>query len=814
MSGDPKWTLNVTRTESFEFDIQNLSCASCVARVENALGAVAGVASASVNLPTETARVQGSTSAPELARALDIAGYPARGRSVRLAISGMTCASCVGRVEKSLTDLAVTLSARVNLADSSAHVVTLGRGDADLIQAVADAGYDARLAATDDIDHAALHAAHLGRMTLLSALFALPVFGAEMGGHLYPPLHHFLAQTLGLPALWTMEFLLTTLVMAIPGRQFFVIGFPALWRGRPEMNSLVALGTLAAWGYSTISLFAPSLLPEASRVVYFESAAVIVTLVLLGRWLEARAKGRAGQAIAALLDLQPPLALVDRPDGPTEVPVGDIATGDMIRLRPGERVAVDGVVVAGSSFVDAAMVTGEPTPVEVGPGTDIVGGTVNGTGALTYRATAVGADTVLARIVAMVETAQATRLPVEALVNRVTSVFVPIVIGIAALTVLGWLVLAPTPALSQALVAGVSVLIIACPCAMGLATPVSIIVGTGRAASLGVLFRRGDALQRLAAVRVVAFDKTGTLTEGRPAMTDLVMADGQDADPTLALVAAVETSSEHPLAQALVAAAKDRDLTLPRTEAVTAIPGLGLRGQAGGHAVLIGSGRLMHHEKLDPGPLVARAEVLATEAKTPLFIAIDGQVAALVAVADPIKSTTSAALDALRAAGLEVAMITGDNATTAQAIADRLSIDHVVAGVLPEGKVAALEKLRATQGALAFVGDGINDAPALAEAEVGIALGTGTDVAIEAADIVLMSGSPVGVARAYDISRKTMANIRQNLGWAFGYNAALIPVAAFGLLSPMLAAGAMAASSVLVLGNALRLRWAGGKDDR
>ncbi len=804
----------VSRTERFDFHIQNLSCASCVARVENALGAVAGVARATVSLPAETAHVEGSASAFELAEALAVAGYPARGRTVRLSVTGMTCASCVGRVEKSLTDLPGTLSALVNLADNSAYVVTLGHEDADLIQAVAGAGYDAKLAGTDDIDHAALHAAHLGRMTVLAAVLTLPVLSAEMGGHLYPPLHHFLAQILGLPALWTTEFVLTTLVMAIPGRQFFVIGLPALWHRRPDMNSLVALGTLAAWGYSTIALFAPSLLPEASRAVYFESAAVIVTLILLGRWLEARAKGRAGQAIAALLDLQPPLALVDRPDGPTEVPVGDIATGDLIRLRPGERVAVDGVVVAGHSFVDAAMVTGEPTPVEVGPGTVIVGGTVNGTGALNYRATAVGADTVLARIVAMVEAARATRLPVEALVNRVTSVFVPVVIGIAALTVLGWLVLAPAPALSQALVAGVSVLIIACPCAMGLATPVSIIVGTGRAASLGVLFRRGDALQRLAAVRVVAFDKTGTLTEGRPAMTDLEMADGQDANPTLALAAAIEASSEHPLAQALVAAARDRDLTLPRTEAVTAIPGLGLRGQAGGHAVLIGSERLMRHERLDPGALAARAETLAAEAKTPVFIAIDGRVAALIGVADPVKPTTPAALAALRAGALRIAMITGDNATTAQAIAERLSIDHVAAGVLPEGKVAALEKLRATHGALAFVGDGINDAPALAEAEVGIALGTGTDVAIEAADVVLMSGSPVGVARAYDISRKTMANIRQNLGWAFGYNAALIPVAALGLLSPMLAAGAMAASSVLVLGNALRLRWAGGKEDQ
>jgi Cu+-exporting ATPase len=482
-------------------------------------------------------------------------------------------------------------------------------------------------------------------------------------------------------------------------------------------------------------------------------------------------------------------------------------------VRPGERLAVDGEVTEGASWVDESMLTGEPLPVEKHAGTSVTGGTVNGTGSLTFRATRVGRDTTLAQIIRMVEQAQSARLPVQDLVNRITAVFVPVVIGIAALTVALWLAFGPSPALTHALVAGVSVLIIACPCAMGLATPTSIMVGTGRAADLGVLFRKGAALQSLHEARVVAFDKTGTLTAGRPELVAVTPAPGVSEDHVLTLAAAVESRSEHPIAGAILRAAQGRSLRLPEPEGFASDTGFGVSGRAGGHEVMIGAARLMEREGIATGPLAEAAATQAARGRTPLFAAIDGRIAALFVVADPVKPGTPAAIAALHAQGLKVAMITGDNRATAEAIAADLGIDRVVAEVLPDGKVAALESLR-TDGPVAFVGDGINDAPALAAADTGIAIGTGTDVAIESADVVLVSGDIGGVVNAFRVSRRTMTNIRQNLFWAFGYNVLLIPVAAgilfpFGgpLLSPMLAAGAMALSSVFVLSNALRLRW-------
>ncbi len=742
-----------------------------------------------------------------------------RAPTLELAIDGMTCASCVARVERALQAVPGVSAAAVNLATERATV--RGAADAALLLAAVDrAGYDARVldAAAprdDDADsmrHEAARAA-LRRDLLLAAALALPVFVLEMGAHLVPAMHHWVEHGLGLQRSWLIQFALATAVLLGPGRRFYAAGIPALLRLAPDMNSLVAVGTFAAWGYSVVATFAPRLLPAGTANVYYEAAAVIVVLVLLGRWLEARAKGRTSEAIQRLVGLQPKTARVSRDGRSVEIPIGEVVPGDLVELRPGERVPVDGEVVEGRSFVDESMVTGEPVPVEKAEGASVVGGTVNQQGALVLRATAVGADTVLAQIIRLVEQAQGSKLPIQALVDRVTLWFVPAVMLAALLTFVAWMLFGPEPALGLALVNAVAVLIIACPCAMGLATPTSIMVGTGRGAELGVLFRKGEALQLLKDAAVVAVDKTGTLTEGRPALTDLALADGFARDEVLRLVAAVESRSEHPIARAIVAAAEDAGIAVPEPDGFQSVTGMGVQAVVDGRRVEVGADRYMRALGLDVAGFADVAARLGGEGKSPLYAAVDGRLAAIIAVADPVKPDTPAAIAALHALGLKVAMVTGDNARTAQAIADRLGIDEVVAEVLPEGKVDAVRRLKAAHGRLAFVGDGINDAPALAEADVGLAIGTGTDVAMEAADVVLMSGSLQGVPNAIALSKATIGNIRQNLFWAFAYNTALVPVAAgllypaYGLLlSPILAAGAMSLSSVFVLGNALRLR--------
>jgi Cu+-exporting ATPase len=579
------------------------------------------------------------------------------------------------------------------------------------------------------------------------------------------------------------------------------------------MNSLVATGALSAWGYSVIATFAGSWLPAGTEYVYYEAAAVIVTLILLGRFLEARAKGHTGDAIQKLLGLQAKTARLERDGDIVEVNIDTLQIGDVLHVRPGERIAVDGQVISGSSFVDESMLTGEALPVERKTDDIVVGGTLNKHGALRIRVSKIGKDTVLARIIQMVEQAQSAKLPIQALVDRVTSVFVPVVMTVAIVTVLVWLVFGPQPALSFALVNGVAVLIIACPCAMGLATPTSIMVGTGRAAELGVLFRKGQALQTLRDARVVALDKTGTLTNGKPELTDFVVQNSFDADDTLSLLASIEHSSEHPIAEAIVRAAQKRQLPLYPVNKFVAVAGMGVRASVRGHDIFIGADRFLLQQGIMLDSVHSVSSALAEAGKTPLYAMIDGQLAAVIAVADTIKDGTPAAIRAFHALGLKVAMITGDNRNTANAIAAQLGIDEVMAEVLPQGKVEAVRALRLRFGNIAFVGDGINDAPALAEADTGIAVGTGTDIAIESADVVLMGGDLKGVVNALAISKATIRNIRQNLFWAFAYNAALIPVAAgvlyplnATLLSPMLAAGAMAMSSIFVVGNALRLR--------
>jgi Cu+-exporting ATPase len=810
-------------TETVSLAIEGMTCASCVGRVERALKAVPGVAEASVNLATERAEVSfaGAPDPAALVAAIDAAGYGVPRETVEITIGGMTCASCVGRVERALRSVPSVIEASVNLATERASV-SVPRGAVAvgaLIRAVEAAGYDAAPVAADaassdaEAERRAAELAGLRRAVVMAGVLTLPVVVLEMGRHLVPAIHHLVVDTIGLHGNWLVQFVLATLVLFGPGLRFYRVGFPALLRGAPDMNSLVAVGTGAAYAYSVVATFAPQLLPPGTVNVYFEAAAVIVTLILLGRYLEARTKGRTSEAIRRLVGLQPRTARVRRDGAVQEVPAAAVRPGDIVEVRPGERIPVDGEVIDGASFVDESMITGEPVPVEKLAGAAVVGGTVNQTGAFAFRATKVGGDTLLAQIIRMVEQAQGSKLPIQALVDRVTLWFVPAVMVVALATFLVWLVFGPEPAMTFALVNAIAVLIIACPCAMGLATPTSIMVGTGRAAELGILFRRGEALQLLKDVRVVALDKTGTLTKGHPELTDLTPAPRFDRAEVLGAVAAVEAKSEHPIARAIVAAAAAELAVLPETTAFEAVPGFGARALVGGRQVEVGADRFMARLGIDVAHFAADAARLADQGKTPLYAAIDGRLAAILAVADPIKETTPAAITALHALGLKIAMITGDNARTAQAIARAVAIDEVAAEVLPDGKVEALEGLTARHGRAAFVGDGINDAPALAAADVGIAIGTGTDIAIEAADVVLMSGDLAGVPKAVALSRATIRNIRQNLFWAFAYNTALIPVAAGVfypvngmLLSPVLAAGAMALSSVFVLANALRLR--------
>jgi len=806
-----------------DLPVVGLSCASCVGRVERALRALPGASDVAVNLATGRAHLRlDPVDAGAAVEAIVRAGYAVPEATTAFEVSGLSCASCVARAERALNAVPGVTGATVNLATGQAVVhhpegaVTF----ASLAEAVRRTGYEARArndaVPSDPGERQAAEAVALRRDLVTAAGLAAPIVVLDMGGHVVPAFHQAVAATLGAGVVAWIEAVLATLVLAGPGRRFFRLGIPGLLRGHPEMNALVALGAGAAYLYSLVSAFAPHWLPPGTAHLYFEAAVLIVTLILLGRTLEARAKGRTGAAIARLVGLAPSTARVIRDGVELSVPQAELRRGDVVRVRPGERVAADGTVVAGASYVDEGMVTGEPVPVAKGIGAPVIGGTLNTTGSFDLAVDAVGAETALARIVAMVEAAQGAKLPIQALVDRVTAWFVPAVLAASGLTFLAWFALGPNPALGFALVNAIAVLIIACPCAMGLATPTSIMVGTGQAAERGVLFRNGTALQALRDARVVALDKTGTLTEGRPTLTDLVPTPGFSEAEVLGLVAALEARSEHPIARAVVAAAQERGLGLGAVTDFEAVPGYGLVGRVAGRAVAVGAGRHMARLGVGVEPLATQADALSGRGRSPLYVAIDGRLAAFLAVADPIKPGAAEAVAALKRQGLAVAMVTGDARGTAEGVARTLGIDAVFAEVLPGGKVEAVRALRAHHGAVAFVGDGINDAPALAEAEIGIAIGTGTDIAVESADVVLMSGALEGLVTALRLSRAVMRNIRQNLFWAFAYNVALIPVAAgalraFGgpLLSPVLAAGAMALSSTFVLANALRLRRVG-----
>ena len=808
--------------------VTGMTCASCVRRVERALTQKEGVAEASVNFATEKASVAydpSATSPGKVVGAIREAGYDADVRETTLDVSGMTCASCVRRVERALGEVPGVLEANVNLANERATIRYLA-GEVepqDLEEAVKGAGYGVvrgvRSSAEDsrEREYRKLKIDFLlaAVLTVLILVGSLPMMlGLE------PPI----------PMMWLKVLLLAlaTPVQFWAGRRFYRGAWGALKHGQANMNTLVVMGTSAAYFYSAVAALAPGLFAAGRADVYFDTSALIITLILLGRLLEARAKGRTNEAIKKLAGLQAKTARVVRGGEEVDLRIEDVEIGDIVIVRPGEKIPVDGRIISGESAIDQSMITGESIPVTKRKGDEVIGATMNTSGSFRFTATKVGEDTALQQIMKMVEEAQGSKAPIQRLADRISAVFVPAVICVAAATFVVWLLVGPAPSLTFALLNTVAVLIIACPCAMGLATPTSIMVGTGKGAESGILIRGGEALEGAHKLDTVVLDKTGTLTRGTPELTGMVVEDGIREEEILRLVASAERASEHPLGKAIVRGAKDRALPLAEAGAFEAVSGGGIRARVEGREVLVGSRRFLSESGISEDGLLPEAEELVREGKTPIFVAVDGEPAGLVAVADAVREESREAVERLHGLGLEVAMLTGDNRRTAEAIARKLGIDRVVAEVGPEDKANEVKRLQSEGKRVGMVGDGINDAPALAQADVGIAIGTGTDVAMEAADLTLISDDVRGVARAISLSKATVRNIKQNLFWAFAYNVSLIPVAAgvlyplfsdgsvpeilrpvlgeYGFLNPVLAAAAMALSSVTVVSNALRLR--------
>jgi P-type Cu+ transporter len=740
-----------------------------------------------------------------------LAAMNANARAVRLSIGGMSCAGCVATVEKTLKNVPGVSEAAVNFAEHTASVS--GTADAKaLISAVVAAGYEAaelksRAAEDEKVAAEAAYYRSLRRKTLVAGIVAAPLFVGEMF-MLLPALHAPGGRLYGLIA-----GLVTLFVLVYAGGHFFRGAWKSFRNHNANMDTLIALGTGAAWVYSMAVVAAPQLVPVLAQHAYFEAAAVIIALINLGQLLEIRARGKTSQAIKRLIGLQPRTARVVRDGKELDIPIEEVGLSETVRVRPGEKIPVDGVVLDGHSNVDESMLTGEPLPVSKQPGDAATGGTLNTSGTFLFRATHIGEETVLARIIEMVRRAQNSKPAIGRLADKISAVFVPSVLILAVITFLAWFNLGPAPAVSFALVATMTVLVIACPCALGLATPISIIVGVGKAAESGILIRNGEALQQASRLTTVVLDKTGTVTEGHPAVVSIVPVAGWTEEAVLRMAASIEAGSEHPLAQAVVQAAKTRNLVPASASGFDAVAGFGVRAQVEGKSVLLGNPRLMERTGVDIRALSAHAHTAALLGQTPIYLAVDGQAAGIVAIADPIKPDSQAAIARLHALGLKVVMLTGDNAATAQAVAGQVGIDEVLAEVLPADKAAKVMALQARGEIVGMVGDGINDAPALAQANVGFAIGTGTDVAIESADVALLRGSLHGVADAIAISTATVRNIRQNLFGAFIYNILGIPIAAGALyplwgilLNPMIAGAAMAMSSVTVVSNANRLR--------
>ena len=791
---------------SVDLGIGGMTCASCVRRVEKALRRVPGVVDVAVNLATERARITGSDQALDVAalvQAITAAGYQTGNAEFDLQVEGMTCASCVGRVEKALRRVPGVTDVAVNLATERAHVVaTEGATNAAALAAVVSrAGYSAAPVqeATSDAAAAGSNARH--RRELLHLIFAALLSTPLLLGMLAHPL----GANLMLPG-W-VQFALATPVQFWLGWRFYVSGWKAARAFAGNMDLLVALGTTAAWGLSTYMLlmFTPGH-HGGEAPLYYESSALIVTFILLGKWLEGQAKRSTASAVRALMALRPDVARVRRGGEDVEVPITQLLHGDLVVVRPGERIPVDGILIEGGGSVDESMLTGESLPVDKESGARVTGGSISTDGLLVIETTAVGAETTLARIVRMVEGAQASKAPIQRLVDRVSAVFVPVVLGIALVTFFGWWLATgnPTPAILNA----VAVMVIACPCALGLATPTAIMVGTGAAARHGILIKDAEALERAHAITAVAFDKTGTLTEGKPIVTDVVPTDG-DARSLLALAASLQAASEHPLAVAVRARADQDGVSAVPVRNFRALVGRGVSAELDDRKVVLGNCRLMQELEIDIAPLANRADALEAQGRTVSWLAESAptsRLLGLLAFGDTAKPAAKAAIAMLHRLGIRTVMLTGDSVGAARAIAAPLGIDEVAAEVLPQDKADAVMKLRGEGRVVAMVGDGINDAPALAAADVGIAMATGTDVAMETAGVALLRGDPRLVAGAIDISRRTYSKIQQGLFWAFAYNVIGIPLASAGLLSPMIAGAAMALSSVSVVSNALLLR--------
>ncbi|MFE5321406.1 heavy metal translocating P-type ATPase [Paenibacillus sp. NPDC056579] len=792
--------------------ISGMTCAACANRIEKGLKKIDGVADANVNFALERASVTydpNKVDLTNLEQKIEALGYGTVKDSVDFVLTGMTCAACAAKIEKVLNKLPGVSSATVNFALETAHVEYSSAEVSveDMIARVKKIGYGAQVKQDQaaDGDHRHKEIAAQKRKMWISALLSFPLLWAMVS-------HFSFTSWIYLPELlmnpW-VQLALAAPVQLIIGWQFYVGAYKALRNKSANMDVLVALGTSAAFFYSLYLTLQWAFSPDGGHhgmpEMYYETSAVLITLILLGKLFEVLAKGRTSEAIKKLMGLQAKTALVLRDGQEMSIPVEEVLVGDIVLVKPGEKIPVDGEVVDGTSSVDESMLTGESLPVEKQQGDSVIGATVNKNGSLKIKATKVGKETALAQIIKVVEDAQGSKAPIQRVADQISGVFVPIVVGIAVIVFFIWYFGVEPGDFASALEKAIAVLVIACPCALGLATPTSIMAGSGRAAEFGILFKGGEHLESMHKVQTIVLDKTGTVTKGKPSLTD-VWVPVMNEQEVLAIVGSSEKQSEHPLAEAIVEGIREKGIELPAAEQFEAIPGYGIRANVTGKEVLVGTRKLMTRESIDYSPAVERMEQWESEGKTAMLIAVDRQFAGLVAVADTIKETSQEAISRLKAMGIEVIMMTGDNERTARAIADQVGIDRVLAEVLPEGKAAEVKKLQAEGKHVAMVGDGINDAPALATADVGLAIGTGTDIAMEAADVTLMRGELTSIPDAIFMSKKTMANIKQNLFWALAYNSLGIPIAAIGLLAPWVAGAAMALSSVSVVLNALRLQ--------